>query len=244
MSELKPTQSILVVGVQRSGTSFLCDAIKSIGLAGIPGEYFLQIAEPQWIEDKGITDIRSYIDEAIASGMSENGVFGAKIMWNTFGEFLKRAQKLPELSSMQKGEIIEALFGNAAYVWLRRRDKISQAVSWAKAAQTGIFTSLQSPNNEKANLPQYDFDLIDNLHRLILEGEAGWGSYFDAIGARPNKVFYEDLLSDLDGTLNSVMLACGVTKSRPINASEIEFKKQANATNYEWVARYKIEKGC
>ena len=235
---MKPIRSILVVGVQRSGTSLLCEAIKSVGLAGIPEEYFLKIVEPHWMETRGDADVRSYINEAIVKGTSANGVFGAKIMWNTFCDLVRIAKELPELSMRHEREVIDALFGDTTYIWIRRRDKVRQAVSWAKAAQTGIFSSLQTLAKEEQQLPEYNYELVNNLHLLIQEGEIGWGSYFGDIGANAIEVFYEDLTNNLDGTLETIMSACGIIKEQTILDSEIRNIKHSDRVNDEWVAKY------
>ena len=49
---MKPERSIIIAGVQRSGTSFLCDALQKLGNVGLPAEHFVKMVEPQWIENK------------------------------------------------------------------------------------------------------------------------------------------------------------------------------------------------
>ena len=113
-----------------------------------------------------------------------------------------------------------------------------QSVSWAKAAQTGSFTSLQEASDGADMLPGFDFDLIDNLHQLIVQGEEGWEDYFRATGKHHVDVFYEDLVENLDASLGSIFSACGLDKPRPVLLSDIKYQKQADAVNEEWVQRY------
>ena len=81
---MKPERSIIIDGAQRSGTSFLCDALQKFGDAGLLAEHFVKMVEPQWIENKEIEDIRKRIETAIQEGSTANGIFGLKIMWNTY----------------------------------------------------------------------------------------------------------------------------------------------------------------
>ena len=60
-------------------------------------------------------------------------------MWNYFHTMLKSLQELPEYKEMDAPQLMAALFPNVHYIWMVRRDKVRQAVSWAKAAQTDIY---------------------------------------------------------------------------------------------------------
>ena len=51
---MNPERSIIIAGIQRSGTSFLCDALQKLGNVGLPAEHFVKMVEPQWIENKEI----------------------------------------------------------------------------------------------------------------------------------------------------------------------------------------------
>ncbi len=237
---VQPEKSVLVVGVQRSGTALLCEAISLVGTAGIPSECFLEMAEPSWTNNRTATDIRAYLTNAYANGTTSNGVFGAKIMWNTFCTFVDVTRQLPELSSLSLGELTDELFGETTCVWIRRKNKIEQAVSWAMAAQTGRFTSLQA-DSATNSAPQFDFTLIDSLHQLILDGERGWNDYFRTHQKKHIDVFYEDLVDNLDASIESVFAGCELEKRRRVTLDEIKYQKQADATNYEWVESYVLE---
>ena len=104
-----------------------------------------------------------------------------KIMWNTYCDFMKIVKQLPGLKTIEDKQILQSLFGNITYIWIRRRDKTRQAVSWAKAAQTGKF-SLREGNETTPTIDlKFNFQFISNLYKLIEEGENGWASYFEAI---------------------------------------------------------------
>ena len=235
---MNPERSIIIAGVQRSGTSFLCDALQKLGNVGLPAEHFVKMVEPQWIENKEIEDIRNRIETAIQEGSTANGIFGLKIMWNTYCDFMKIVKQLPELKTIEDKQIFQSLFGNITYIWIRRRDKTRQAVSWAKAAQTGKF-SLREGNETTPTIDlQFNFQFISNLYKLTEEGETGWASYFEAIKADVVKVYYEDLVNNVDQELALVMDHCQLDKNVSITTSDIIFLRQSDTINEEWVERF------
>jgi LPS sulfotransferase NodH len=163
-------RSILIAGVQRSGTSLLCEGLKAVGNAGWPDEYFLSLADSEWIRGKDLDDIRRFVGEVLEAGTTQNGTFGINIMWNTHCGAQERLRTLPEFADCTAPEIYRALFPDITYVWIRRRDRVRQAVSWAKAAQTGLFKSNDPNSRDPKEEPKFDFQFIDNLHGFVREG--------------------------------------------------------------------------
>ncbi len=62
-----PKRSIVISGVQRSGTSLFCEGLTATGRAGRPTEYFLSLSDPEWIKGKTDDEIRQDV------GLSEQG---------------------------------------------------------------------------------------------------------------------------------------------------------------------------
>ncbi len=58
------------------------------------------------------------------------------MMWNYFDDFRSRVKELPGLSDMTFDEALGAVFPQLRLVFVRRRDKVAQAVSLWKAIQT------------------------------------------------------------------------------------------------------------
>jgi hypothetical protein len=53
--------------------------------------------------------------------------------------------------------------------------------------------------------PEFDFQLIRNLHGLVLEGEAGLKDHFVRSGAKPLRIVYEDFVGDYEGPALNVL---------------------------------------
>lgn len=144
-------------------------------------------------------------------------------------------------SELSPQALLASVFPGLRYVWITRADTVRQAVSWALAAQTNIYSARQLEHRTPEQQPRYDFELIDNLHRLVLEGEAGWRAHFDDCGVEPLRVVYEDLVDDYEGTALRVLDFLGLPPLTPALAGQRTMVRQAAALNDEWARRYVAE---
>ncbi|MGB7538052.1 MAG: Stf0 family sulfotransferase [Anaerolineales bacterium] len=242
---IKPRTAYVVCGVQRSGSSLLCEALKNTGLAGRPEEFFLDTEgweEGEWARRHGVTSRREFLRLVFREGTAPNGVFGVKIMWNYFHTMLGRFRQLPEYEGMEAVPLMTALFPGKRYIWIIRRDKIRQAVSWARAGQTQIYARRKGDIPVPKGESIFDFSLIDNLHRLILEGEAGWSTFFRDCGVCPFQVAYEDLAGAYERTALDILDFLDVAHPANPVFGERLLQKQADALNDDWVEKYRAIK--
>ena len=243
-SIMKPHTSYIICAVQRSGSSLLCEALKNTGLAGFPEEYFLDahLENGEWARKNHVSTRADYMRFVLDKGTSPNGVFGAKIMWNYFHLTIDKLSALPAYENLSAPQIMMALFQNVHFIWMVRRDKVRQAVSWAKAAQTDIYAWHKGKAPIPKQDPSFDFTFIDNLHKLILEGEAGWRSFFDACGEEPIKVIYEDLIEDYEGTALRILDTLKIPYHKDLQFGERRLQRQGDALNDSWVEQYNLMK--
>lgn len=235
--------SYAVCGVQRSGSSLLCEALSLTGVAGFPSEYFLEWEDAEWARSRGATSRSAFLDLVLREGISPNGVFGVKLMWNYFPDVVGKLRALPGCAQLAPGPLLARLFPDIRYIWIVREDRVRQAVSWAIAAQTNIYSASQSSWRVPEQEPHFDFELIHNLHRLIVEGEAGWKAHFDACGVEPLRVVYEELAADYEGTARCALEYLGLEPLTPVFSGEREMRRQATAVNDAWAHRYREELG-
>lgn len=238
---MKPHTSYVISAVQRSGSSLLCEALKNTGLAGNPEEYFLDgqgWEDGEWAQKNHVTTRSDYLRLVFDHGTSPNGVFGVKVMWNYFPIMIDKLTALPGYEGLPAPQIMMDLFPNVHFLWMVRRDKVRQAVSWAKAAQTDNYAWHKGKVPTPKQDPSFDFTFIDNLHRLIIEGEAGWQSFFDKCGVQPIKVTYEDFVEDYEGTALRILDTLKIPYPKDLQFGERQLQKQADALNDSWVDRY------
>ena len=238
---MKPQISYVICAVQRSGSFLLCEALKNTGLAGFPEEYFLNVKgweDHIWAHQHGVTSRQDYLNLVFKQGTSPNGVFGTKVMWNYFHIMLNSLSELPEYQELDAPHLMASLFPNIHYIWIVRRDKVRQAVSWAKAGQTDVYAWQKGEIPVSKREPSFDFEFIDQLYNLVLEGEAGWQSFFEACGVKPFRVEYEELVDAYEPTALRILDYLNVSYPKNLVFGERKLQKQADALNEMWVQKY------
>ncbi len=223
----------------------MCEALKNTGLCGSPEEYFLgpEAYTPSWersawAHSHRVKTRQEYLDLVLQSGTTPNGVFGCKIMWNYFPEIQQKLSEMPEYQTLTVHSTLQSIFPNLHYIWIRRRDQVRQAVSWAKAAQTGVYAWPKGETPVQQRQPEYDFEFISNLHKLIIESEQGWQAYFKRSGVQPYTILYEDLVQNYEGTAKMLLRHMGIAAPDDLVFGERRLQKQSDAVNDQWAERY------
>jgi trehalose 2-sulfotransferase len=133
---------------------------------------------------------------------------------------------LPELSP----------FPQPRFVWLRRRDRVAQAVSFARAVQTGHWHHWDPPPRAA---PTFRYDEVDALLRELDELEGAWAGWFEQQRVEPLELTYEELVSKPEtDTLRvldflSLELPAGAA-IRPLTPA------RRDRANEDWSARYRL----
>lgn len=265
--------SYLVCATQRSGSTLLCELLKATEVAGVPDEFFealrttgLPRQPRQYFEDRAVEDIagrlapidpghpeqpgefEGWFGYVLQRGTSRNGVFGAKMMWNYFDDFRSRVGELPGLGGVTFNEALDQVFPGLRIVFVRRRDKVSQAVSLWKAIQTQQWRtgpeSQQDPSGtgqpgQPGRPAEYDYraikHLLDELHRW----DARWEDWFHATGRAPIRVIYEEFTSSRAATIGRVLDELGIDPPEPEGRGPM--RPQADDLSRDWVTRFRTD---
>ncbi len=238
-----PRLSYLICATPRCGSNLLCEALENTGLAGIPGEYFWD--EAHWTGKWGTASFTDYLHEVIRRSTTQNHVFGTKVMWGYFDAFVSRVRETPEYGRQDDAyhESLERLFPDLCYIWITRRNKVRQAVSFWKSLQTLVWwrkSGIDSPQPRK--MPEYRFEAIDRFVQEIVMHEAAWQAYFDRHAIVPFTVVYEDLASAYEETALKILDWFGVSYPPDLVFGPRLLQKQADAVSEIWVERYREEK--
>jgi trehalose 2-sulfotransferase len=253
-----PRVSYLVCASQRSGTELLCRCLAATGVAGCPQEYFLaedpaKLPDWRFWEDgpmaagHNVTDRESYLTLVYRLGSTPNGVFGAKIHWNNLRWALAKFSEMHRFAGLDRAATLHAAFPHLRVVNVTRRDRVRQAVSWARMAQDGIWVA-PADQAEPAwppatGVPRYDYGLIARLEALIAESEAGWRQLYSELGLTPCQVIYEDLTNPdrYEQVILGVLAHLGLDEyEHPIPAPRT--RRQSNDLNEAWVAAYRRDR--
>ena len=230
-----PRRSVVICCLPRTGSSLLGHRLYAAGATGWPGEWL-------WREDVdrnwkawGVSSWREYLDRVLEAGMGPNGVFCTKLMWGYLHDALYELRRLSRMYDEDDLAVLSSFFPEPSFVWVRREDVVAQAVSWAKAVQTGQWASFQTVQAE----PAFDSDQIDGLYHLARVHDAAWARWFAAHDVDPLRVVYEELASDPEGVVEDVIERLGLEPSPVEGRAPMEPARQADAVNLDWAARYR-----
>lgn len=244
---MKPTVSYTIWFSQRNGSSLLCEGLKATGIAGKPGE-LLEIPRATSLLD--FYQVNSYPElqnKLWQEGMTTNGVFGLKANAprKANDPILKELAQLPGVkpAAMDPYEIWENAFPNGKHIFLTRRNKVRQAVSWWKAIVTQQWHleigKEKQPVREDLR-KQYNFEAIRHLLLEITLRESKIQAFLEAGSIVPLTVVYEDFVKEYTETIGKVIAFLGISQQAyPIK--EPYYEKLSDAVSEEWVERFREE---
>jgi LPS sulfotransferase NodH len=219
-------RSYLVCSLPRSGSSLLCELLGATGVAGAPAEFFHPDKMAALRERWGAATLEEYVRELLARKTSPNGVFGAKAHWGQYQPAFGEADP-------------RTVFPDARVVFITRRDRLRQAISWVRALQTRKWADQDRPMVERPAVFDYE-DITGRLMRLDREEEA-WEALFERCGIAPQRVVYEDFVETRDATVRAVLEALGVEAPSDLHLPPPVLGRQADELSEEWVERYLAE---
>jgi trehalose 2-sulfotransferase len=233
------------------------EELKETGLPRRPREYFWELRSPEvfrllppdsqldrdseraptWSRD----DYAQHLDAALREGTTPNGVFGAKLMWSYFNDFMALMRGIPRLGGMGDGSLLNAAFPELRYVFVSRSDKVRQAVSMWRALQTWVWRqeegtlTAETPPERRA---VYSFDAIDHLLEQLRRQEDAWRGFFFRIGQRPLAIYYEDIAGDLDGSVGLVLDELRIERPAGSLLAGQPMRRQSDELSESWVQSY------
>ena len=235
--------SWLLCATPRSGSTLLCGLLESSGVAGHPASYFnrrglhdyatkWQVAQP--VGERVDT---AYVQAAMITGSTPNGVFGARVMAESRPELVADLAADRGQPPANELELLVQRFGRLRFVHLRRLDVVAQAVSWAKSLQTHFWHPGENVE-PGAEAPHYDEELIERLVDTIEQFEADWNTWFTQQHVTPYEVTYEQLAADPLTVAHQVLdfLDLEVEDGRKL---VVGHQQQADQVNAQWIDKYK-----
>jgi LPS sulfotransferase NodH len=176
------TKSVILASTFRSGSTYVAETMRENGISGLSLEKFNLIWKAA--ADDGL---REAAFDAIAT-TANNGLFATKIMWPHRNHLaaclgLDRAQS----------DLLAGSFPCAKWLWVKRQDKIRQAISFWRARSTSLWWVRDGrPNPAIA----YDFEAIRDAYREIIIHDICWADFFACTGIEPYAIDYEAFMDD------------------------------------------------
>lgn len=176
--------------------------------------------------------------KTLAAGTTPNGVFGVKTHWRGFCRFVDRVKQTEPYDRLDAAEALRRLFPNVRYVRLRRKETLRQTVSLAIAKQTRVWAVPMTSSRAKKENLKYDYFELCALRDSIVQDEAAWEDYFLKHSIDPLEIFYEDMLSNYEGTLRRVLdhLQIETLPGQPFPAPPLQ--RLSDEVNDRWYRRY------
>jgi len=234
--------SYIIASVQRSGTHLLCSILESTGIAGFPREHFLSKPGETWEKRWGAPSRVAYVQNVLRQNTGANGVFGTVVMWSYFERMLEMLREIPAYKKLNEPQLLAAVFCQPKYIWMRRRNHVEQAVSWAIACQTGIWTQNVEEKSQPQAIPKFDFKVIDEWCNRIEAHDKGWEGYFNQNQIEPLILFYEDVVASHCAAAKRVLEFLRLPFEPDIEIPSLTVEKQANRISEEWAALYLKQK--
>ena len=150
-------------------------------------------------------------------GATANGIYGVKLFaaqHDRVAASVAWIRALPELR----------------FVYLERRDLLGQALSWARATQTGVYRSSQRP----AGAPAYDGALILSMLHEIVRERARWEAYFARTGIEPLRMAYEDVVADPVAQVRRVADLMELEEAVTLDRARVDLSVQRDQLSEHW----------
>jgi LPS sulfotransferase NodH len=246
-----PAVTYIIYTNPRSGSWLLCEGLSSTSLAGYPREWFNILEErlhrARWCMDHS-TDLSYpvYPDILRSKSTSRNGISGIKLHYYQFAHLPRRMEGIKCFNGLTAAQIIAKLFPSVKYAWLKRRDKVRQAISLLIASRTNEWWNFEgaAPGKNEGGATDIEFNPqgIARRQQALIANDAKWQSYFAESQLDPQVIDYEDLVANYADTVTSVLTWLGVPNAVGVPIPPSRLKRQADARNEEWLARYEAFK--
>jgi trehalose 2-sulfotransferase len=193
-----------------------------------------------------------YLDWVLEAGTTDNGVFGAKLMWGYFGDFVSLLRNIPHYRDAPLAELLPRVFPNLSFIRVVRANKVRQAVSLWKAVQTASWRQEEGSSREadgagdgpyraylESRSPQlrFHYRAINHLLDVILSEEASWDAFFEHSRIKPELVLYENFYADYEVATRNIVERLGL-ELPPGWQAKPRMKRQSTGLNDDWARRY------
>jgi LPS sulfotransferase NodH len=241
---MKPQSSYTIWFSQRTGSTLLCKAIESTGMAGKPREWFN--CPPDLLSTYHKTSHAELQDYLFKLGSTDNGVFAINHSFYEphFSQLIETLRKFPACppTAKKRTAVWEEVFPNHRHIFMTRRNKIRLAVSWWRAIQSGEWHLSTDEQRKPVDLSNaYSFDAINHLYNECSMREAGIQEFFAEGGITPLNIFYEDFVQNYEPTIRTILDYLKLDSASATIAPPA-LTRLADDVSEEWVQRFREER--
>jgi trehalose 2-sulfotransferase len=214
-----------ICSTPRSGSHLLGQLLYGTGRMGCPLEYFNRGNIIRWQGRAADAGAEDFVRFLVAIRTTPNGCFGLKAHF-------------PQLKTLARYISLNDFVTAYAHIHIVRRDLLGQAISFARAEQTGEWISRGSASGRTV---VYDRRLIRRCLIEIARQNASWNCFFHAFGLRPLVVEYESLAADPPQVVRKVATFIGVDLPPEVPIPDPRTSRQRDAESESWRDRFMDE---
>jgi trehalose 2-sulfotransferase len=241
---MAPGASYTIWFTQRTGSTLLCKALESTGIAGNPREWFS--CPPDLLNTFHKDNYSELQDYLWKLGTTSNGVFAINYSFYEphFSQLIETLRKFPACPAAAKTrkDVWENIFPNHRHIFMTRRNKVRLAVSWWRAIQSGEWHLPVEEQRKPVDLSNaYSYDAIHHLYDECSMREAGIQEFFSEGGITPLTIVYEDFTQQYEGTIRTILDYLGID-SRSVSIDPPALTQLADDISEEWAQRFRNER--
>ncbi|MEO6360238.1 MAG: Stf0 family sulfotransferase [Sphingomicrobium sp.] len=228
-----PESAYMFASVPRTGSTYLSHLLWKSGCLGAPLEYLNFLPSGPYHVVSGSPEQQIVLWRSLLHRRtSPNGLFGVKC-------FPTQMKELHHGNQPLFSEVMATLVPRdrqARIVQLKRRDRRAHAISYARAALSGIWRKEQE--GQAGTRVEFSREAVDHARALLDQEEASWERLYNDRNIAPLILWYEDVVDQPGRAVASVaeFLGATVDPAAPIVIPEVE--KQSEEDPKLWAQHY------
>ena len=240
-----PRRCYVVCAIPRSGSNLLTDGLHATRRVGRPKQFFLRKSESDFATTHNLdlsAGFAAYVRDIITATATSNEVFGFKLMSWYLDDFLDRLRGTGAFGNAGTTdlELLRNAFPRLKFVHVLRRHKVRQALSKARAHQTGLWKVQEGKTVQRE--PQFDVELIEQCLKESEQQEKLWERFFQQIEIDPLRVEYENLCEDYEVNIHRVLDFLQISLPHRTRIGPPVTVRQADDISRAWEERFLAER--
>ena len=217
-----PEISYLLASAPRAGSTHFSHVLWRTGCLGAPLEYLnFEPLGPYGFAAASTSLQQQLWRSVLRRRCSPNGVFGLKA-------FPAQLEQLQQMNPPLLEDVLATVLPRdrpRRIVYLRRRDRVAQAVSYARASLSGVWRKEQEGAGP-ARI-EYSQEALKSAEQGIVFQEGVWERMFSDLRIEPLRVWHEDVLASAEAAARQVADYVGVTIEPQAAVQVPEIEKQS-----------------
>lgn len=189
-----PVKTLIIASTPRCGSHMLGHSVIETGSLGVPFEYCNSVNIQAWKNRLQTKNTLETLRKVMKFRTTKNGIFSIKLHFEHTHEFSSFKDLLN-------------FFPDPHFVLIEREDALMQAISFAKAKQTGVWISGQTGNGRDSS---YDFNLVDVCLQTIIKERSSWHYELAKHGCHSMHIEFKDVYLNLTEQIIRISKFLGV----------------------------------